>query len=65
MHTKAALIEYMENVIANVAIERMYAKQDVSHIADAHELLNKVFEQLDTDYGIKPKQKKDPTNQAR
>lgn len=59
-----ALKEYFNNVIASEALNMMYDKKDVTHIADAHMLLNKVFEQLDTDYGIQ-ELKKESTNQAK
>jgi hypothetical protein len=54
-HTKDALKEYFTAYINTVALERMYKGEDVSHIKDAKELLDGVFEQLATDYGITEK----------
>lgn len=62
--TKQALQEFIHAVINDEALDMMYKKMDVSHIADAKTLIDKAFEQLNTQYGIK-EQPAANTNQAR
>lgn len=62
--TKEAVMEYVTDFIAEEALKRMFAKEDVAHIADAKTLLDKAFDQLSMTYGIK-EQPTEPTNQAR
>ena len=54
-HTKDAFKAYMLSYIEAEAVKRVFNREDVSSVADAYELMNKVFEQLDIDYGIKEK----------
>lgn len=51
--TKEALREYIIEHIGREGVYRMFNRQSVEHIADACELIQKAFEQLDIDYGIK------------
>ena len=53
--TKEAVMEYITDFIAKEGIRRMFAKEDVSHIADAKILLDGAFEQMQIDYGLKQK----------
>lgn len=62
--TKTALIEYINNIIAEEGVRRMFTREDVSHIADAKILIDKAFEQLSIDYAIPTKQS-EPVNPAR
>ena len=62
--TKEAVIEYITNFISEEAIRMMFAKEDVSHIADAKILIDKAFDKLSIDYGLK-EQSTTQTNQAR
>jgi len=62
--TKEALLEYIHAHINTTALERMYRKEDVSHIADAKELIDSAFNQLEEDFGIKVKQNA-VTNEAK
>jgi hypothetical protein len=62
--TKEALIAFVHEFINEVALKRMYAKEDVSHIGDAAVLIDGAFEKLETLYGIQDKQKQ-ITNEAK
>lgn len=56
VNTKEALKDFIFDVINREALLKMYAKEDVTHIADAKELIDKAFEELDEVYGLKEKQ---------
>ena len=62
--TRDAVIDYIRDFIDTEGLEKMYAKKDVSHIADATDLITKAFEQLEIEYGIKDKQE-EPKNASR
>lgn len=62
--TKEALQQYFTDIIASEGVTLMFSKKDVSHIADAKMLIDRAFEQLETDYGI-PQKQPDNTNPAR
>ena len=62
--TKAELIAYLHDFIAEEGVRRMFARESVEHIADAKELIDGAFEQLSIDYGIKNKTK-ETTNESR
>jgi hypothetical protein len=62
--TKEELRAYIIEYIGKEGIYRMFNRQDVSHIADACELITKAFEQLSIDYGI-PEKPTAYTNEAR
>lgn len=62
--TKEALRAYIIEHIGKEGVYRMFNRQSVEHIADACELIQKAFEQLDTDYGIQ-EQPTTYTNEAR
>lgn len=64
LHTKEAFKQYMSDFIAQEAVRILYTRGDATHIADAHDLINKAFEQLDVDYGITEQPTK-PFNTAR
>jgi hypothetical protein len=55
VHTKEALMSFIETCIEDEALRRMYNGEDVSHIKDAHALIEKAFEVLNDQYGIKTK----------
>lgn len=62
--TKQAVIAYLTNFISDEAVSRVFAKEDVSSVADAKILIDKAFDQMSIDYGITT-QPAEPTNQAR
>lgn len=62
--TKEALKDYLNQFIAETAVNLMYERKDTSHIADAHDLINKAFDQINIDYGLKQKPI-EQTNNAR
>lgn len=64
VNTKEELLSFITEYINQTAIDRMYKKEDVSHIADAKSLIDGAFEELENIYGIKNKQK-EVANQAR
>lgn len=63
-NTKVALLSFIREFIDKEALDKMYKKEDVSHIADANKLIIDAFEHLETLYGIK-QQPKETTNQSR
>lgn len=62
--TRDAVQQFITNFIAEEGVRRMFAKEDVSHIADAKILLDKAFDKLSIDYGV-PTQPTEPINEAR
>jgi hypothetical protein len=62
--TKSELLEYLIAHFQKKIIERAIQKEDVESLADAIIEVKKAFEQLEVDYGIKPKQT-EATNDAR
>lgn len=64
IHTKAEVLAFIENFIAEEGLRRIYNREDVSSVADAKELIDKAFEALDLAYGIKTPEKTH-TNNAR
>ena len=50
-HTKQVVIEYLEYFIKQEAITMLYEGKDVSHVKEAHELIARAFDNLDTEYG--------------
>ncbi len=62
--TKEALLNYLTGFFEEKIIERAKKKESVESLADAIIELEKGFEQLSIDYGVKTKQPK-PTNQSR
>lgn len=63
-HTKAALKDFIDSFIQSEAVRMMYAREDVSAIPDAHNLINKAFQELEIQYGITERTKA-PTNTAK
>lgn len=64
VHTKEAIVEYLTNHLKEKIIERALLKQNTDSLADAIIELEKGFEQLAIDYGIK-QQSKPITQDAR
>ena len=62
-NTKETLRSYFLMQFDREALEMMYRKEDVSHFADARILLEKAFENLDTEYGVQTTTTEE-TNQA-
>ena len=46
---------YIEAVFNKEIIEKVYAREDVSHIADANDLVERAFTQMELDFGSKKK----------
>lgn len=55
--------QYIDTYIQQETIAMVFERKDVSHIADAKDLIDKVFSQMEVDYGI-PK-KNNTINEAR
>lgn len=55
---------YIQSVIDQEALERMYEGKSVDHIADAKMLLDKTFSQLENEFAI-PRTTEEQGNQAR
>ena len=51
-------------VIGEEAKQMVFERKDVAHIADAKELIDKAFRQIEIEYGVQPKQSK-PINEAK
>lgn len=62
--TKEALKEYFEQIIKDYCVQKAFERKSVEGVADAKEILDKAFYQLEIDYGV-PTKEKIPTNQAR
>ena len=58
------LINFLHNFIDNQALTKLYKKEDVSAVAEARELIDSAFSELENQYGIKEKATK-PVNKAR
>jgi hypothetical protein len=54
---------YIDAYIADEAVRMVFDRKDVSHLADAKELVDKVFDQMSLDFEVKVK--KDNLNEAR
>lgn len=62
--TKEEVRNFIYEVINQEALDKMYKGEDVSHIKDAKELIDKAFDTLEEMYAIKlPKET--PTNEAK
>lgn len=62
--TKEALKEYFEQIIKDYCVQNAFERRSVEGVADAKDILDKAFNQLEIDYGL-PNKEKAPTNQAR
>lgn len=62
--TKRMLQEYVNDYISKAGVYKMLNRQDVSGIADAFELINKSFDQLDIDFDV-PQETYEQINPAR
>lgn len=52
---REAVKQYIEDYFRKEAVDMVFARKDVSHVADAMELLDSAFSQMEVDYGIKKK----------
>lgn len=50
--TKNAVQQYFTDFIAEEGVRLMFERKDTTHIADAKELLDKAFMQIEIDYGV-------------
>lgn len=62
--TREAVKQFFIDAIADEAVRRTFGREDVSHIADAKDLIEKTFEQLSIIYGIQ-KGEREQKNNAR
>lgn len=57
IHDKPALNnlqEYLTDFMSKSAVERVFKREDVTHIADAKELVDEAFKNLDVLFAPKP-----------
>jgi len=59
-NVKMYLIEFLEGI----AIKKAFAREDIAGVAEAKELIEKAFDNLDNLFSPKPK-KIEPVNEAR
>lgn len=64
VHTREEVIAFIHNFIDQKALENVYKRADVSSFADARELIDLAFSELDTLYGFRNKTPNNK-NQAR
>lgn len=64
VRTKEALIGFILDFIDQEGLRRIYAKEDVTSVADARTLIDGAFEALALEYAI-PERPKEPTNVSR
>lgn len=62
--TRDEVINFIHNFIDNQALTKLYKKEDVSAVAEARELIDSAFSELENQYGIKNKTTKS-VNKAR
>jgi hypothetical protein len=62
--TREEVINFIHDFIDQETLRRVYNKENVSEVADAIELIDLAFSELDNLYGIKNKATK-PVNEAR
>jgi len=60
---REAVKSYMFAVFNQEIIDRVYQRKSVEHAADAIELVDRAFNQMELDYA--PKKEAKPTNEAR
>jgi len=53
VETKNQLITFIHDYIQSETIKRVYERGDVSHIADAKELIDGAFNLLEETYGVR------------
>ena len=63
-HTKDALRVFLDEFIGKEGVRRIFARENVDAVADAKILIDKAFEALSDEYGIKLKQET-PQNESR
>jgi len=54
-HLREELLAYLHDFIDEEALKRVYAKEDVSAVADARLLIDSAFSNLENEYGIRNK----------
>lgn len=64
MHTKNALKEFIHQYIREEGANMIMERKSVEHVADAYDLINKAFQELELIYGI-PEKPTTPKNHAR
>lgn len=62
--TKEAVKQFFIDCISDEAVRRIFDRKDVSHIADAKDLIEKTFEQLSIVYGVQ-KNQREQINEAK
>lgn len=51
-HLRDALLEYVHNVIDQEGLAKIYSGEDVSHVKEARELIDKAFNDLQEQYTV-------------
>jgi hypothetical protein len=64
IRTKEELIAFINDYINQYALDKVFKNLDVKGIADAKQIINDAFQQLDILYGL-PTTKKNTTSEAR
>ena len=54
-HTRLAVQAFLVEVLAQEAIQRVMERKDVSHLADANDIIEKAFIKLKETFGEEPK----------
>jgi hypothetical protein len=54
-HLREELLAYLHNFIDEEALKRVYAKEDVSAVADARSLIDSAFSNLEDEYAPRNK----------
>jgi hypothetical protein len=60
---REAVMAYMLTHIDLIALEKVYAREDVSHIADAIDLIKQTFDAMDAEFEVT--KKSSSVNEAR
>jgi len=63
-NTRTEVLNYLNYFVATYASEMVLTRKDVSGIADAKDIINKAFENLDIIYAV-PERTGEQTNQAK
>lgn len=64
LSTKKAVLEYLNYYIREYSADKVLSRGDVTGIADAKDIIEKAFTNLEIIYGI-PERQQEPSNTAR
>lgn len=63
-HTRVAVLDYLKEFVGEYGKAKVLKREDVSGVADAYDIIEKAFEQLDITYAI-PERTGETTNHSR